>query len=198
MRPTSLSAKPRSVGRGFFGRAGHVRVRVLKAMVPIGQIAFAIRVEENPLALPQRPVDGDAHKFTRAFLSYSHKDAVEVFKRAQALRLAKIGIFQDLLSTEPGEEWSGRLYSEIDRCDLFLLFWSEAARRSPWVAREVERALAAQEKSQHGAPVIVPVILEGPPPPQPPDNLRHLHFNDPICYFIAAQRLADIAGGASQ
>jgi len=31
---------------------------------------------------------------------------------------------------------------------------------------------------------IRPVIIEGPPPPEPPEQLRHLHFADRALYLM--------------
>jgi hypothetical protein len=145
-----------------------------------------VSVQERSPALPLERTGQSAKRFTRAFLSYAHEDRVEVLKRAQALRAAKIEVFQDLLSLSPGEEWRERLESEIDQCDLFLLFWSAAARRSEWVNREVDQAISVRERSDGSKPEIMPVILEGPPPPAPPERLKHLHFDDGLCYVIAA------------
>ena len=83
-----------------------------------------------------------------------------------------------MLSLEPGEAWEQRLYDEIDRCDLFLLFWSSNAAKSEWVERETEHAIARQRATE-GSPEITPIIIEGPPPAKPiPEQLRHMHFND--------------------
>src|SRR5262249_39651365 len=119
----------------------------------------------------------------KTFLSYASEDRVEVLKRAQILRAMNINFFQDVLNLSPGERWERRLYAEIDNCDLFLLFWSRHAQQSEWVIREAEYALAAP-----GEPDIVPVPLEGPPPPLPPASLRDIHFNDPILYAILAEK----------
>jgi len=92
------------------------------------------------------------------------------------------------LSIEPGERWEQRLYEEIDRCDLFLLFWSKNAARSEWVLREAERAVARQDASEGTEPDITPIVLEGPPVPEPiPDWLQHLHFNDHLIFLIAGR-----------
>lgn len=163
------------------------RVRVLRASIPIGQVRFALPVQADGDRRGLGLVGDKTVRFSRAFLSYAHEDRVEVLKRAQALRAARIEVFQDILSIRTGERWEPRLEAEIDACDLFLLFWSEAARQSQWVAREVDRALDLQSRSAAHAPEIMPVILEGPPPPKPPDRFRHLHFEDMICYVIAAQ-----------
>jgi CHASE2 domain-containing sensor protein len=167
----------------------NLRVRVFLDDVPVGSLRFAIKVRAAPGKAARRAgIRGDtAAKYRRAFLSYATADRAEVLKRAQALRAARIEFFQDLLSIEPGERWEQRLNEEIDRCDLFLLFWSTNATRSEWVLREVERAVARQNVSVTEEPDITPIILEGPPVPQPiPDSLKHLHFNDHLRFLISA------------
>ncbi len=165
----------------------HFRVRVMRASVPIGQVRFALRIEAGEARRGLDRVGDSTTRFRRAFLSYAHEDQTEVLKRAQALQAARIEVFQDLLSIRTGEPWQARLEDEIDRCDLFLLFWSESARHSKWVEWEVDRALERQTRSSTHRPEIMPVVLEGPPPPPPPEKFKHLHFNDIICYLIAAQ-----------
>jgi hypothetical protein len=160
----------------------------MRGRVPIGQLRFMLPVEPQVRTQPAEAMGEQAKLFRRAFLSYSSEDRVEVLKRAQALKAAGVVVFQDLMSLEAGEAWEERLNAEIDACDLFLLFWSEAARRSDWVAREVDRALERRARTRNAEPEIMPVILEGPPPPAPPQRFAHLHFNDPVCYLIAAHR----------
>jgi hypothetical protein len=173
------------VPRQFQGAAAHLRLRVFRGAVPLGAIRFAVPISEAPKLGDMRLSGEEASRYRRAFLSYASPDRAEVLKRAQGLRAAGLDFFQDVLSMEPGERWERRLYSEIERSDLFLLFWSRAARESEWVMREVDHARKAAQA--RGRPAeILPVILEGPPPPPPPDALRDLHFNDPLCYVIAA------------
>jgi hypothetical protein len=59
------------------------------------------------------------------------------FSLIQCLLAFAIRHFHDILSLDPGDRWARRLYDEIDRCDLFMLFWSRAAGRSEWVAKEI-------------------------------------------------------------
>jgi len=167
-------------------RALHFRVRIVLDSVPIGYLAFPLTVSVVNEAPAAELLSGDAHRPRHAFLSYASTDRAEVLKRAQALRLAKIDFFQDLLSLDPGERWEQRLYTEIDRCDLFLLFWSSTAAHSQWVMRETQHALQRQKLFGVSAINIVPVVLEGPPVPPPPDELKDIHFNDSISYVISA------------
>ena len=46
------------------------------------------------------------------------------------------------MGTQPGRinpyKLGVELFRHIDECDLFLLFWSTAAKQSRWVLKEVE------------------------------------------------------------
>jgi hypothetical protein len=165
--------------------------RMLVDGVPLGRLAFTLNVapaEATAMAHPE--LTGDfARRYARAFLSYSSLDRPEVLKTAQTLSATGIGYFQDILSIEPGSEWRARLFAEIDRCDLFLLFWSSHAAGSDWVRQEAEYALARRHGSSEASPDIRPIILEGPPIPPPPASLAELHFNDMLRYVVVASEL---------
>jgi hypothetical protein len=79
----------------------------------------------------------------------------------------------DVMSLRSGERWEERLESEILNRDVLYLFWSAAARRSPWVDREWRIALQAK-----GLDGIDPVPLESPDTSPPPQELASLHFNE--------------------
>jgi hypothetical protein len=164
-----------------------IKVMVITDAIPIAALRFKLRIVTRREPLGELTIQGDdAHRYRHAFLSYSSEDRAEVLKRAQSLKAASIDFFQDLLSIEPGERWEHRLYQEIDRSDLFLLFWSSNAARSEWVTREAEYALKRQSISPDHMPDISPIILEGPPIPSPPDSLKAIHFADPLVYLISA------------
>jgi hypothetical protein len=167
----------------------NLRVRILLDEIPVGSLRFAVKVFAGaPIDPTSIGIRGDtATRYHHAFLSYATPDRSEVLKRAQALQAAHIEFFQDILSSEPGERWEPRIYEEIASCDLFLLFWSTNAAQSKWVLREAELAVARQNASSDEEPDIMPIILEGPPVPQPiPDFLKHLQFNDYLVYLITA------------
>lgn len=174
------------VPENYAESAALLTVRVFRAAVPIGQLRFSVAIETIAAAARPQPTGDEAKRYRRAFLSYASADRAEVIKRAQALRAAQITFFNDLLSLEPGEEWETRLYQEIESCDLFLLFWSHAARESVWVKKEIDHALACERRDSNGSPEILPILLEGPPPAPPPATLADRHFNDPLLYVIAA------------
>jgi hypothetical protein len=124
---------------------------------------------------------GMVRRFGEVFVSYAQADRAKVLARVQALRAVGIKVFQDLLSLDPGERWEKELYRRIEARDGFLLFWSSAAKASDWVEREWRYALQTR-----GDEVIVPIPIEGPPVPDPPAELRQLHFNDRLLYFMNA------------
>ncbi len=153
--------------------------------VPVGHIKFKIAVLQPGAAAAARKQLGRARHYTMAFTSYASQDRDQVLARLQMLSLAGIPYFQDILDLDPGERWQSKLYQKIDQCDLFLLFWSRAARESEWVLKEARYALARQAGDDAAPPEIMPVILEGPPVVEPPQDLAHLHFNDRLIYFMA-------------
>ncbi len=174
-----------SAPKGLVGRTLHPRVIVLVDSVPVGSLIFALKVT-RAAAEAGIELRGDrARRYTYAFLSYASPDRAEVIKRAQGLKAGGTNFFNDLLSLEPGERWEKRLYEEIDRCDVFYLFWSSQAKDLEWVLKEAEYALARRAASQDGIPDIIPVIIEGPPPAARPDSLKDIHFNDSLIYVLA-------------
>ncbi|MFM9942194.1 MAG: protein kinase domain-containing protein [Hyphomicrobiaceae bacterium] len=169
----------------LLGRDLRPVVRLAVEGTSIGRIAFRINVSVFGKA-PEPIFTGEARRYRRAFLSYSSVDRAEVLKRAQAFRAAGMEIFQDVLDLEPGDRWGPRLIEEINKSDVFYLFWSHSARTSPWVRKEARQAVRRQKTTTARAPDIIPIVLEQPSP-LPPRFLKHLHFNDPIAPVIAQQ-----------
>jgi hypothetical protein len=160
-------------------------VLLLVEGVPAGKIHFIMEVVTSLAEeAPGEPLGDEAHRYRKAFISYASEDRAEVLKRVQTLGVLKIDYFQDVLDLEPGDRWEKELYKEIDQCDLFLLFWSSAARDSKWVYQEALYARKHQIESEKNDPAIIPMIIEGPPPPKPWSDFSHLHFNDKLIYLM--------------
>jgi hypothetical protein len=174
--------------RKFFGE-----VVVCEDTVPVGRMMFTVRILA-PGATPKTEPEpaGELQRFEQAFISYTSADRPEVMKRVQMLHHARIPYFMDLLTLEAGQDWEKEIYRRIDESDVFFLFWSQAASRSAYVRKEVERA--ARRKAEAAArehkdrdevpPSIVPVNIEGAQLAPPPEDLNWIHFNDKFCYFI--------------
>jgi hypothetical protein len=154
--------------------------------VPIGLVKFRLDVVAGAEVGKQRsePRGEVAYPFRKAFISFATSDRADVFKRAQMLTQLQIDFFRDVLNLEPRDRWAKGLYQHIDECDLFLLFWSSAARRSEWVLKEARYAVERAARDTFGRPEIRPVLLEGPPFAEPPADLAGLHFDDGLRYFV--------------
>jgi hypothetical protein len=155
-------------------------VNVSREGVTMGSLKFKMQVSEESDPSDWGIAGDEAIRFKRAFVSYASADRAAVLARVQVLRAAQIEYFQDI-DMEPGERWEQQLYKQIGECDLFLLFWSQAAKDSQWVRREVEYAIALGDKM----PQIRPVVIEGPPAPAPWEELAQLHFDDRLLSMLA-------------
>jgi serine/threonine protein kinase len=159
---------------------------VIVESVPVGHVKFRLEIVTSGSRVREEASLCDAHPYESVFISYAAEDRAKVLARVQMLDSLKIRYFQDILSLDPGERWERALYRHIDECDLFLLFWSKAARDSAWVLKEVRYALDRKKGDDLAPPEIKPVILEGPPPIPPPPELASLHFNDRLIYLMNA------------
>jgi hypothetical protein len=116
-----------------------------------------------------------------AFASYATEDRADVLARIQGIQKARpdLDIFLDVVSLRSGQVWFDRIREEIQRRDVFYLFWSKAASESEWVEREWRMAL-----ERRGVGFISPVPLVDPELAPPPAELgRYLHFNDWVLAF---------------
>jgi hypothetical protein len=172
-----------TIPAGTSGQSFFPIVRVSVDGKLLGAIKFRLSSDATASQPATEPLGDHAGQYKYAFVSYASKDRKEVLKRVQMLEVLKTKFFQDILSIDPGDRWEKKLYENIDRCDLFLLFWSEAAKESQWVLKEAEYALAHQQKNPQSEPDLVPVVLEQNV--LPPPSLSAFHFNDRIGYLIA-------------
>jgi hypothetical protein len=156
------------------------KLLVSQESIPIGQIIFKIRVvSAGAYSDPSPKPTGSATRYSLAFISYASIDRPEVLRRVQMLPAVGIRYFQDVLSLDPGDRWEKKLFHHIDDSDVMFLFWSSAAKESEWVTKEWQYGL-----ERKGDSYIRPIVIEGPPHPNPPHQLKHLHFADKMLYFI--------------
>src|SRR5262245_40301354 len=88
----------------------------------------------------------------------------------------------------------GARFVQGDRClRLVPVVLVLRVSRSEWVAKEAQYALERQRQTIDRKPDIVPFILDGPPPPEVPAFLSHLHFDDWMRYTIMASNLKAVA-----
>ena len=116
-----------------------------------------------------------------AFASYAKKDRKEVLGRVRSLEIfTNIDVFLDCLSIRPGEQWKESLKNEIQKRDIFWLFWSRNAIASEWVEWEWRTAL--KNKSITG---IQPHPLEPAETAPPPKELSDLQFGSVYEWYIS-------------
>jgi hypothetical protein len=147
-------------------RPGNVigTLTVSQDWIPIGHIKFTLTVTAGP-ERPNQPISAvgeAARRYEMAFISYASEDRTTVLERVQVLPTVGVRTFQDVLDLEPGERWERSLYRHIDESDIVLLFWSNSAKRSKWVRKEVRYALGRRHADEFAPPEISPVIIEGP------------------------------------
>jgi hypothetical protein len=118
-----------------------------------------------------------------AFASYASEDEEQVAGRIQAIQKFVPDVFWDRHSLRSGEKWEEVLWAEIERRDVFYLFWSQAASRSAWVEKEWRHALQVR-----GIDYIDPMPLVSPREVPPPLELAKLHFNDWMLAYIRESR----------
>lgn len=161
-------------------------VTVSVGRIPVGQLNIVMGIERQPQD-NAGSLTASAKRYEQAFVSYASRDRDEVIRGVRMLGIQGIKYFQDVLHLEPGQRWAKELYRHIDECDLFLLFWSKAARRSKWVLRETRYAFDRKGGDSAAPPDIHPIIVQHPAPP-PPRFLRDVHFNDKLVYFIGRRK----------
>lgn len=160
-------------------------VTVLAAEIPLGCIKFTLTIGtpgERRQPNEPEPLGDEARRYRKVFLSYASQDRDEVLKRAQILRSLRVGFFQDVLCLEAGDEWAKVLFEHIEACDLFLLFWSQAAKDSEWVMKEIRYARERRQRDPRRLPDIRPILI--PPPVDPPAELADLQFGDYLHFLM--------------
>jgi hypothetical protein len=185
---------------------GNVRgvVKIYYENAPVGQIMFIFKVvgagatEAATVSAPVPPPQ-TAIKYTHAFVSYCSKDRRRVLLGLQGLRRgwrrAGITDFIDLQDIQSGEHWREVIQKNLDKCDLFVLFWSSAAKCSEEVMKEINYALSRKGRSDENPPAFEPFTIELPLPTPLPAGLESLHFGDDLLYIIKAQEALDAAQG---
>ncbi len=168
---------------------------VLKFNVAVDGVRLArLRVDLQVSSAKQSsdPQFIEARPAETAFASYASEDRPRVLDRVSAVKIsAGLDVFLDCVSLRVGEEWKPALLREIDGRDLFLLFWSKNARTSDWVEWEWRTALESK-----GREAFQFHPLDTPDDAPPPQELKGLHFGDPLVVLRRdAQERRKKAGG---
>jgi hypothetical protein len=163
---TVPTAIPEGMKTGFV--TVHWEGRLQIARVPL-QLLVAAKI------VPTAPTTQPLQHIRKAFASYASPDRNEVLGRIQGMQkiAPDLKVFLDVVDLRSGEDWETKLWQVIPENDVFYLFWSAAAKASPWVEKEWRCAL-----DRRGLGFIDPVPLVSPDEVQPPEELAKKHFND--------------------
>jgi hypothetical protein len=179
-----LQALPHTAGRAVLGA-----VEAYVGPLPVAQVPLSIRV--RGVSDRQERVEGAAAStgrlFGSVFASYAHEDYEVVKAVAEAYRALGINVLMDKLPMGAEGARQQELSQLIEEADVFHLFWSKAASRSPKVAEEWRHALSLQGRK--GAHFIRPVYWSIPWP-RPPAELKHLQIA-PLDLAV----LSEVTGG---
>lgn len=147
------------------------RVAFYVESVLVGEVPIWALLGDGGAAVEEAPRRSDpVAAFERVFASYSHRDAEIVEALGRAYQALGMEWLRDVQVLRSGEEWNSRLLELVEGADLFQLYWSEEAARSPYVAQEWRHALAQGRQR-----FIRPCYWRRPMPP-PPAELSKLHF----------------------
>lgn len=91
---------------------------------------------------------------SHVFISYARKDKSLVNPIVEWLQVNDFVIWQDVSDLSGGDRWWDAIQNAIDNSDAVLVFWSENAKSSKWVKKEIVRA---KERGKR----IIPVLLDG-------------------------------------
>ncbi len=160
-------------------RAGHVTEGSIGCYV--GPLLIAdvrlpvVIVRPGEQAAPEEaePAVQSAAMYQALFASYSHADTAVVEAMETACKALGMDYLRDVMQLKSGQNWSDELLGMIERADVFQLFWSEPASRSPYVEQEWREALRLAGRK--GGAFIRPIYWQQPLAPVP-EPLADIHF----------------------
>ncbi len=153
------------------GSAVNGKINIFVGPLLVATIKMPLLLEGHILQPQEHYLQTTADLYKQIFASYSHDDAQIVFTCRNVYKALGFDVFIDIDKLRAGQVFSSALRQMIDNADIFQLFWSEQAAKSPYVRQEWEYAL----RLNRGEGFVRPVYWEIPMV-QPPDELANLHF----------------------
>jgi hypothetical protein len=100
----------------------------------------------------------------KAFISHNKADKEHARTLAGLLIEQGEGVWFDEWDLRPGDSLTGGIEEGLDSSDVFILIWSDAARRSEWVGTELRATI--RRRVDDASLRIVPVMLDQTPLPR--------------------------------
>jgi len=175
---TFLATLPENTKAG--AHAGQVTLYVNG--LQIARLNFVIFTDETTELPDSLAVQEQRHR--KAYVCYARADREAVLARVQALQKAApmLELFLDAPALRDGPTWAQEMQNIIPAHDVFYLFWSENAPKSPWVEKEWRCALAAR-----GLDFIDPAPLASPDDVPPPPEFAAQRFNEWVFAFMRSK-----------
>jgi tetratricopeptide (TPR) repeat protein len=160
------------------GKTARGRLTVFLGSVILAEIPLQFRVDREAGPADSKPDErASARPYRNIFASYSHRDVEIVHQFEVHARALGDRYLRDVVDLRAGQVWNDELMRLIQQANVFQLFWSHNAMRSPFVRREWEYALSLRRPE-----FIRPTYWETPFPEDsatglPPERLRRIHFH---------------------
>lgn len=100
----------------------------------------------------------------KAFISHNKADKEQARTLAGLLIEQGESVWFDEWDIRPGDSLTGGIEEGLDSSDVFILVWSENARRSRWVGTELRATI--RRRVDDDSLRIVPLMLDGTPLPR--------------------------------
>jgi len=153
---------------------GSVDVYVKHAILCTVPIAIAVVDAPRPA---EPAVTTTGRMMDVVFVSYATEERRIVERVTRTYRELGIAVLIDHAFLHAGDMTGEVLRRQIERADVFQLFWSTRSSQKPWVEREWRHALTLTGPAgRKGARFIRPLVWERRPPAWPPE-LAALQFS---------------------
>lgn len=148
------------------------------AGIPLGEFSFNTDIVIAPVEKEELEL-GSARSFTKAFISYAHKDSDLAVNVKNTLRGLGYKCFFDRDSLAPGDLFEEKIMKSIEESDVFVLLWSKNSAQSEYVEKEYLHALplAYPPKPEPAKLDFRPFFIDQPHT-DPPVALKDINFSE--------------------
>jgi len=107
----------------------------------------------------------------KIFISYSWEDKKIAQRLRDELKANRAELWIDYSKIQAGDSLPRRISDALDWCNILLLIWSEASRKSEWVELEWTSALTLKK-------IIIPCVLDEAKLPTILSNILYIDFRN--------------------
>lgn len=124
------------------------------------------------------------------FISHNKKDLIDARALATAFIEYGINIWFDEWEIMPGDSIIGGIEEGLENANIFILVWSQNAKKSEWVGSEVKAYLHRKMKNPNIR--IVPIMLDKTPLPSLIKDYRGFEISDGTKFADVAQKILGV------